>query len=190
MQERGTTPTLNDRRRHGPLRRSAIMMAVAVAVVIVDQVVTSWAVHRLVRGPIHVIGPLDLQLQVNTGSAFGLAQGWAPVIGALALVMVVVLVVATRRAQSDGMAAAIGLVVGGAVGNLVDRVFRHYHGGVVDFIALRFWPTFNVADACITVGIVFVAWGLWRGSSPTTAPASESSIRSESGSLPGRESFR
>lgn len=149
----------------GSLRRLAITVVVAGVVVVVDQVATSWAVHRLAQGPIHVLGPLDLQLQVNTGSAFGLAQGWAPVIGALAVVVVVVMIAASRRAGSDGMAAAIGLVVGGALGNLVDRIFRHYHGGVVDFIALHFWPTFNVADACITVGVVLVAWGLWRSSS-------------------------
>lgn len=149
----------------GSLRRLGITVVVAAVVVAVDQVATSWAVDRLARGPIHVLGPLDLQLQVNTGSAFGLAQGWAPVIGALAVVVVVVLVAVSRRAGSDGLAAALGLVVGGAVGNLADRIFRHYHGGVVDFIALHFWPTFNVADACITVGVVLVAWSLWRSSS-------------------------
>lgn len=169
---------MSQRPRHGSLRPSAITVAVAAVVVVADQLATSWAVHRLSRGPLHIIGPLTLQLQVNTGSAFGLAQGWAPVIGALAVVVVVVLIVVSRRAGSDGMAAALGLVVGGAVGNLVDRVFRHYHGGVVDFIALHFWPTFNVADACITVGIVLVAWGLWRGpglTSPGGAGGAEGS---------------
>lgn len=154
---------MSERRRNGSLRPLIVTVVVAAAVVVVDQLVTSWAVHRLAQGPIHVVGPLNLQLQVNTGSAFGLAQGWAPVIGALAAVVVVVLVALSRRATSTGLAVAIGLVAGGAVGNLVDRVFRHYRGGVVDFIALRFWPTFNVADACITVGIVLVAWSLWRG---------------------------
>jgi signal peptidase II len=137
---------------------------VAAVVVAVDQVTTSWAVHRLARGPIHLIGPVSLRLGVNTGSAFGLAQGWAPVIGALAVVAIVVMLVASRRAHSDAVAVALGLVVGGAAGNLVDRVVRDYHGGVVDFIDLRYWPTFNVADAGITVGVIVLAWCLWRDS--------------------------
>ncbi len=171
MQERGVAPTLSDRQQGGALRRSAITVAVGIAVVVVDQLVATWAVHRLSRGPVHVIGPLDLQLQINTGSAFGLAQGWAPVIAALAAVAVVVLVASSRRARSDGMAASVGLVAGGALGNLVDRVFRHYHGGVVDYVALHVWPTFNVADACITVGVVLVAWSLWHhAGSPTPPP--------------------
>ena len=173
MQERGVAPTLSDRQQGGALRRSAITVAVGIAVVVVDQLVATWAVHRLSRGPVHVIGPLDLQLQINTGSAFGLAQGWAPVIAALAAVAVVVLVASSRRARSDGMAASVGLVAGGALGNLVDRVFRHYHGGVVDYVALHVWPTFNVADACITVGVVLVAWSLWHhAGSPTPTPTS------------------
>ena len=172
MQERGVAPTLSDRQQGGALRRSAITVAVGIAVVVVDQLVATWAVHRLSRGPVHVIGPLDLQLQINTGSAFGLAQGWAPVIAALAAVAVVVLVASSRRARSDGMAASVGLVAGGALGNLVDRVFRHYHGGVVDYVALHVWPTFNVADACITVGVVLVAWSLWRhAGSPSPSPS-------------------
>jgi signal peptidase II len=138
----------------------AIVLVVAAVAVVADQLSTSWAVHRLARGPIHVLGPLSFQLEVNTGSAFGLARGWAPVIAALAVLVVVVLVALARRLQSTGQAVAVGLVVGGALGNLYDRVLRHYHGGVVDFIALGFWPTFNVADACITVGVVALAW-MW-----------------------------
>jgi signal peptidase II len=137
-------------------------LIVAAVVVVVDQLTTTWAVHRLARGPIHLLGPLSLRLGVNTGSAFGLAKGWAPVIGALAVVAIVVMVLASRRAHSDAMAVALGLVVGGAAGNLFDRLVRHYHGGVVDFIDLRYWPTFNVADACITVGVIVLAWSLWR----------------------------
>ena len=152
------------------LRRPAITIAVAAVVVVVDQLAASWAVRRLADGPIHVLGPLDLQLEINTGSAFGLAQGWAPVIAAIAAVAVVVLVVSSRRARSDGLAVSVGLAVGGAAGNLADRVFRHFHGGVVDYVALHFWPTFNVADACITVGVVLVAVSLWRHAAGPRGP--------------------
>ncbi|HXW33528.1 MAG TPA: signal peptidase II, partial [Acidimicrobiales bacterium] len=67
------------------------------------------------------------------------------------------LVVAARHARSNLVAISLGLVIGGALGNLADRVLRGYHGGVVDFVDLHFWPTFNVADACISVGAVLLA---------------------------------
>jgi signal peptidase II len=60
-------------------------------------------------------------------------------------------------------------VIGGALGNLSDRVFRSHHGAVVDFIALHFWPTFNVADSCVVVGSILLVLLLWR-SQPATGP--------------------
>jgi signal peptidase II len=70
---------------------------------------------------------------------------------------------AVRRVQSTGIAIALGLVVGGALGNLADRLVRSHRGSVIDFIALHFWPTFNVADSCIVVGGILAAVLLWRG---------------------------
>ena len=137
-------------------------LTVAAAVVAADQAAKSWAVGRLGRAPIHVVWKLDLILSYNTGSAFGLAQGWAPVLAALAAVIVVALLAAVRGVRGYAMAMALGLVAGGAVGNLADRLFRGHHGAVVDFIALQFWPTFNVADACITVGVVLAAGLVWH----------------------------
>ena len=114
------------------------------------------------RGDIHVIWKLDLVLQYNSGSSFSFAQGWAPVIGGAAVVVVAILLVMVRHARSNAVAAALGLVIGGALGNLSDRVFRSHHGAVVDFIALHFWPTFNVADSCVVVGSVILVLLLWR----------------------------
>jgi len=131
--------------------------SVAVAVVVVDQVTKSWAVHRLSHGDIHVGWKLDLELGYNTGASFGLARGWAPIIAAVAVTAVVLLVALVRRVRSDALAVALGLVIGGALGNLTDRLVRGHHGAVVDFIALHFWPTFNVADSCIVVGAILAA---------------------------------
>lgn len=141
-------------------------------VVVADQASKSWALYRLATGSVHVVWRLDFALSFNSGSAFGLAQGWAPVIAALAVALVVGLVVALRRVRTVPMAAAIGLVLGGAVGNLADRLLRGHHGAVVDFIALHFWPTFNVADACISVGVVVAALSLWRAPENTTGDRS------------------
>ncbi len=66
------------------------------------------------------------------------------------------------RAPTRGRAAALGLVLGGALGNLADRAFRGHHGAVVDFIALHVWPTFNVADSCIVIGGLLIVVSLWR----------------------------
>jgi signal peptidase II len=164
MQERGAAPPLSngERPRRGALRRLLIAAAVAVVVVAVDQATKSWAVHRLSRGPVHVVWKLDLQLTYNSGAAFSFAQGWAPVLGAVAVIAVLVLLGAVRRVQSTAIAVALGLVAGGALGNLADRVLRSNHGAVIDFIALHFWPTFNVADSCIVVGGIAAAVLLWR----------------------------
>ncbi len=140
---------------------------VAAVVVTIDQLTKTWAVHRLSRGPIHVFWKLDLILQYNSGSAFSLAQGHAPVIAAVAVVLVIVLTLAIRRSPTTSTAAALGMVVGGALGNLADRLFRSHHGAVVDFIAFHFWPTFNVADACIVIGSIATVLLLWRRPGPT-----------------------
>jgi signal peptidase II len=139
-----------------------VALSVAAVVVGVDQLTKSWAVHRLSQGSIHVVWKLDLVLSYNTGSAFGLAQGWAPVITVVVAAIVGGLLVALRGVRSTAMAVALGLVLGGALGNLADRLVRGHHGAVVDFIALHFWPTFNVADSCITIGLILAALLLWR----------------------------
>jgi signal peptidase II len=131
--------------------------SVEVVVVAVDQVTKSWAVRRLSSGDIHVWWKLDFQLTYNSGASFGLARGWAPVIGGVAVTIVVLLLASVRHVRSDALTVALGLVVGGALGNLSDRIFRGHHGAVVDFIALHFWPTFNVADSCIVVGAISAA---------------------------------
>lgn len=175
MQERGTVtaltgPTDGDvatapaATRRAPVKRVLVAAAVAAGVVVVDQLTKWWALDRLSHGSIHLVGPLSLTLTRNRGSAFSLFQGQAPLLVTVAVVLVVVLLLVARAAPGAGRAAAIGLIVGGAIGNLADRLFRSDHGAVVDFIALHLWPTFNVADSCIVVGTILVAVSVLRGS--------------------------
>lgn len=154
MQERGTVETL---RRTGR-RRSAVWVTLATAAVVVllDQLTKAWALSALAHRSIHVVGPLSLTLRRNTGSAFSLFTGSSPVLAVIAGVLAVGMVVVATRVRSRVLAGALGLVLGGALGNLADRVFRSASGGVVDFIDLRFWPTFNLADSAIVVGIVAI----------------------------------
>jgi signal peptidase II len=171
MQERRTVTTLiheteagsiQHESHRGPVRRLAVALSVAAVVVLVDQLTKWWAVDRLSRGPIHLIGPLDLELTRNRGSAFSLFQGDAPVLIAIAVLLVAALSAAAFFSPTRSRAAVIGMIIGGAVGNLSDRLFRGHHGAVIDFIALHFWPTFNVADACIVIGSLALAFSLIR----------------------------
>jgi signal peptidase II len=81
---------------------------------------------------------------------------------AAAAVLLAALLTAGRRFLTPATTVALGLVVGGAVGNLGDRLFRHAGGAVVDFVDLRWWPVFNVADAAITAGALLLLLGSRR----------------------------
>jgi signal peptidase II len=146
------------------VRTLAVAVCVAAGVVLVDQLTKWWALDRLTSGSIHVIGTLDFTLSLNTGASFSLFQGRAAILAPVAVILIVVLGVMAWRAPSTGRAAVFGLIIGGALGNLSDRLFRGDHGAVVDFIALHFWPTFNVADACIVVGCALLVVSLVRTS--------------------------
>ena len=145
----------------GPVRL-AVAVGVVAAVVLADQLTKWWAVDRLVSGPVHVLWRLDFALSYNTGSAFSLFQGATGVIVAVAVALVAVLLVLVWRAPTLGRAAILGLILGGALGNLVDRFFRGLHGAVVDFVDFHFFPSFNVADSCITVGCLLLVITLLR----------------------------
>lgn len=141
-----------------PSRSAVITAGVVALVILVDQVTKSWAVNELADGhDIDLFWTLRLHLTFNSGMAFSQGRGLGPVIGVLALVVAVVLLASLRRSGSAVAAVAVGLVVGGAAGNIIDRLFRSGEGGflsgeVVDFIDFQWWPIFNVADAAVVVG--------------------------------------
>lgn len=130
-------------------------------VIAADQATKSWAVFDL-RHPVHVVGPFGLALAYNSGTAFSLFDGTGLWLVPVAAALVGILAWLAWRAKTTLVALGLGLVLGGALGNLADRVFRGHHGDVVDFITLRHWPTFNVADAAITLGAVLCAAGYLR----------------------------
>jgi signal peptidase II len=130
-----------------------ILVAIAALVVVVDQLTKTWAVGALDDRDIHVVWTLRFHLTLNKGGAFSLGTGstWFFVIAAT-VVVVGVLVFARRLLSSRLAVAAMGLVLGGALGNLGDRLFRDTDGAVVDFIDLQWWPVWNIADAAIVIG--------------------------------------
>jgi signal peptidase II len=143
------------------------MAAVAVGVVVVDQLTKGWALHRLAGGPIHVWWRLRFALTFNSGAAFSLGPGLTPFLVAGGVVLLAVLLFIGRSVASRPQAVALGLVLGGALGNLTDRLVRHNHRAVIDFIDLRPWPTFNVADTAVVCGAILLVlagaeWGRRR----------------------------
>lgn len=140
-----------------------IFGAVAAAAFALDQGTKILAVAHLDPGSSVLLlgGWLRLTLTQNVGSAFGLIRSGTIPLAASALVCVVILGYVFRgglvRAPVRSM--PLGLVVGGALGNLLDRVRT---GGVVDFIDLQVWPVFNIADAAITIGVGLLAIGIAR----------------------------
>jgi signal peptidase II len=141
-------------------RRLGLVLGIVVGVVLLDQLTKSWAVSGLEDGPISIIGDdVELRLSRNTGGAFSLFQGFTPLLAILAIVLSVVLVRAVRRTDDVVILIALSLVLGGALGNLFDRLARSpgfLEGAVVDFVRVGSFPTFNVADAAITVGAVLL----------------------------------
>jgi signal peptidase II len=171
VQERRSLTALSDvvrpPGRSRSRRRAAVIVAVAAVVVAVDQLTKTWALHHLRNGPHHVVWTLRFYLTFNTGIAFSEARGSTAFVTAVALVVVALLVVIARRTRGIFTAVILGLIIGGALGNLVDRLIRHHAGGVIDFIDFRWWPVFNVADAAITVGVVLaVIRSLVTGAAP------------------------
>jgi signal peptidase II len=144
-------------------------MAAVVAAVLValDQATKQWAVNSLTEGVRrHVFSTLHWQLHFNSGMAFSRGQGMGRIIGILAVVVSVVLFASLRRIRRPLAVIAVGLVAGGAVGNVIDRLFRAKNGflsgSVVDFIDLKFWPIFNIADSGVVVGAVLLILDSWR----------------------------
>ena len=147
---------VQERRVAAPLTRRRIvpvLLAIAAVVVLVDQLTKTWAVNALDDRDIHVIWTLRFHLTFNRGGAFSLGTGstWFFVVAATVIV-VGVLAFAKRLLSSRLAVVAMGLVLGGALGNLGDRLFRDTGGAVIDFIDLQWWPVWNVADASIVVG--------------------------------------
>lgn len=174
-----------------PASRTTILLLVGVAVTVLalDLLTKALAVARIdPQRPVVVPGGfLQLRLLRNPGAAFSLATGMTWLLTLVAVVVVVAIVRMARRLRSAGWAWGLGLVLGGAVGNLVDRLFRApgpLQGHVVDFIALvhdgrSIWPVFNVADSSIITGGALLVLMAFLGREPDG---------SRTGSRAGRES--
>jgi signal peptidase II len=131
-------------------------LTIAAVVIVVDQLTKHWALNALENGRIvDVVGSLRLNLAFNRGMAFSQGDGIGPLIPVIAITVVAALLMAVGRSSSRWFTLGVGLIIGGSLSNVGDRLFRNegrLRGAVVDFIDLQWWPVFNVADVGIVVG--------------------------------------
>ncbi|WP_263105812.1 signal peptidase II [Kitasatospora sp. DSM 101779] len=152
-------------------RRIGVLLAVALLAYLIDLGSKLLVVARLEgRRPIEVIGDvMTFQVIRNPGAAFGMGQAMTVVFTAIAAAVIVVIWRIARRLHSLPWAIALGLLLGGALGNLTDRLFRSpgvFRGHVVDFISVQHFAVFNLADSAIVCGGILVVLLSFRGSNP------------------------
>lgn len=145
--------------RRGAWARAAVVL---VAVLAIDQTVKALVTDALVRGEQRdLLGPIKLVNTRNTGVAFGQLQDAGIIVSlVIALALGGLLVYFSRNAHHPLIWLPTGMLLGGALGNIVDRVRE---GAVIDYLKLPHWPAFNVADAAITVGVVILLVVVERG---------------------------
>ena len=154
------------------------LAAVAVAAIAADQVTKHVVSSQLTLGDeVNVVGPFSIHHLENSGIAFGLFASATPVVIVLTTIAVGWMLVFFARsgARHPILPAALGLVIGGSISNLVDRVRL---GHVTDFLDLRFWPAFNLADSFIVIGVAILLASLVLGERrPSTARPSPNGSR-------------
>jgi lipoprotein signal peptidase len=169
-----------------------VLVATAVTVVVVDQLSKAWAVEALTgRGRVDLVGDLfGLRLTRNPGAAFSLATGATWIFTILATIVVVIIARIARDLGSRAWAVTLGLLMGGATGNLIDRLVREpgfARGHVIDFFELPHYPIFNVADSCIVTAAILIGWLGLRGVSVDGPPRRLASGHRRQGRRPAHD---
>ncbi|WP_280665845.1 signal peptidase II [Kitasatospora sp. MAP12-44] len=152
-------------------RRIGVLFSVALFAYVIDLISKLLVVAKLEgRAPIRIISDVvTLQVIRNPGAAFGMGQTMTVVFTLIAAAVIVVIWRISRRLYSLPWAIALGLLLGGALGNLTDRLFRApgvFRGHVVDFISVQHFAVFNLADSAIVCGGILVVLLSFRGSNP------------------------
>lgn len=147
-------------------RRYVTAVGIAAGVVVVDLLTKRYAAIHFATEPKQVISDfLSFSYTENSGAAFSMLQGWGPALGVAAIVVVAVLLFALNRELPALEVVAYGFVIGGALGNFADRLFRSdgfLDGNVIDWINLSVIPTFNLADTSITIAVVLLLIDAFR----------------------------
>ena len=148
--------------------------AIVIGIVVADQITKSWVVSALSDAPMSIIGDdIELRITRNAGGAFSLFTNATLVLALLALTLSVFLIRAVMQARDTWTVVALSLVLGGALGNLSDRIARSpgfLRGQVVDYVHVGPWPSFNVADAAVSIGVVLLLVLTLRHREPVDGP--------------------
>ncbi|NQV98023.1 MAG: signal peptidase II [Acidimicrobiaceae bacterium] len=156
---------MNQTRAHFDASRFVASLVTAL-VVVSDQLTKHWALGALSADKtVDIFWTLRFNLVFNSGMAFSQGQGVGRIIGLLALGVVVVLSLTLRNPMSLRTTIGTGLLIGGALGNISDRLFRGngwMRGAVVDFIDFQWFPVFNLADSAVTIGAGFLILGAFH----------------------------
>jgi signal peptidase II len=153
-------------RSPGVIRRQVTAYLIAAGVVGLDLITKRWAAIQYADAPETIIpGILTFRFVENPGAAFSMFEEAGPFLGLAAVIAVGIVAASLGKPRPTHEAVAFGLIIGGALGNLIDRIARGpgiLDGKVIDWIDLRPIPTFNVADSAITVAVAILIIGSWK----------------------------
>jgi signal peptidase II len=162
------------------VRRTSLvqrLFSLACAIWAIDFLTKNWAIENLSSSPRQLIGSfLQLTLLRNPGAAFSMATGFTIVFTSISIVVAIFITRYASRITSNWWAIVAGLVLGGVLGNLSDRIFRQpgfLYGHVIDWIELPHWPIFNVADSSIFIAAGIAILLTIRNISPTESDRKE-----------------
>ncbi|NUQ97780.1 MAG: signal peptidase II [Streptomyces sp.] len=167
----GTEPEQGETARPRGKRRIAVLFAVAAFAYALDLISKMIVVAKLEHhAPIRIIGDwLQFEAIRNAGAAFGFGEAFTVIFTMIAAAVIVVIVRLARKLYSLPWAVALGLLLGGALGNLTDRIFRSpgiFKGRVVDFISPKGFAVFNLADSAIVCGGILIVLLSFKGLDP------------------------
>ena len=132
---------------------------ITLGIIAIDQLTKLLAIRLPLGGEVPLLGTMVAFTHTqNTGAAFGIFQGMNIILSAITIIILAGIAWYYPKIRKDQL-VLVGLIAGGAIGNLLDRVRLGY---VTDFISVSVWPAFNVADAAITIGAVLLAYQLWK----------------------------
>jgi signal peptidase II len=132
------------------LKVQGVCILICIFVIALDQVTKDIAVNSLKNKGVHLIGPVSFKLTFNNGISFGLLQNKGVYLTIILAEVLIGIFISVFFLKNTALAIGVGMVLGGGISNLADRIFRSY--GVIDFIYTSFWPTFNAADSFVVIG--------------------------------------
>lgn len=149
-----------------PARNTVIAYAIAAAILLTDQITKRWAEANYADGPERIMGDLLVfRFGENSGAAFSLFQDGGRFFGVAAVVAIGIIAYALTKPRPRLEVVTFGMIIGGALGNLTDRILRgegFLDGRVIDWIQIPYWPTFNIADSAVSLAIVALLVGSLR----------------------------